>query len=72
MWQLLDQLELPEDLPILVQPNGLRSDYDVAIRELSELVIADDGEIDGRKRRSRVRVTPQLHRIAWGAEARGV
>jgi 7-carboxy-7-deazaguanine synthase len=72
MWELLAQLDVPADLPVVVQPDGLRDDYDAALRELSELVMADDGEYRGVPRRSLVRVIPQTHRVAWGAWARGV
>jgi organic radical activating enzyme len=60
-------------LPVLVQPDGLREDYADAIRELAELVVGDERLApDGRARRDGVRVVPQVHRIAWGARARGV
>ncbi|MBC7462138.1 MAG: 7-carboxy-7-deazaguanine synthase QueE [Thermoleophilia bacterium] len=72
MWELLATVgaRLPE--PILVQPDGTRQDYDVALRELTDRVLADDGVFDGRQRRAMLRVTPQVHRVIWGAVARGV
>lgn len=72
MWRLLERLthELPG--PVLVQPDGTRADYDAALRELAERVLADDGVWKGSPRRSLVRVTAQLHRVAWGPAARGV
>lgn len=80
MWQHLDELGigLPtspgsrRDVPVLVQPDGYRDDYDAAIRELVELVAADDTLRAGVPRRSLVRVVPQIHRVAWGPAARGV
>ncbi|MCW2955622.1 MAG: Radical domain protein [Thermoleophilia bacterium] len=72
MWQLLDAVEAPLPMPILVQPDGTRDDYDAALRELIERVMADDSQRDGVPRRSLVRVTAQVHRVAWGAAARGV
>jgi 7-carboxy-7-deazaguanine synthase len=72
MWALLEETGLPADVPLLVQPDGLRDDYDVALRELAELVAADTALFSESPRRARVRVTPQVHRIAWGAFARGV
>ncbi|MCZ4495453.1 MAG: Radical domain protein [Thermoleophilia bacterium] len=72
MWALLVQLDAPLPAPILVQPDGTREDYDLALRELIERVMADDAEWQGVPRRSLVRVTPQVHRVAWGAAARGV
>lgn len=75
MWSHLSRIpaSLLADVEILVQPDGLREDYSNAIRELAEHVIADTGEAHpGCMRRARVRVVPQVHRIAWGAAARGV
>mgnify|MGYP006276439725 CR=1 FL=1 len=75
MWTHLDEIApaVLEGVDILVQPDGLRDDYAGAIRELAEHVIADTAEgASGRARRSRVRIVPQVHRIAWGASARGV
>lgn len=72
MWQLLEATGFSGQCEIIVQPDGLRDDYDVALRELSEHVMADDGALDGRPRRRHVRVVPQTHRIAWGARAVGV
>lgn len=63
-------------LPLIVQPDGTRTDYDAALRELADLVAADDEFISvsgaDRPRRSLVRVIPQVHRVAWGPAARGV
>ncbi|MCW2974388.1 MAG: Radical domain protein [Thermoleophilia bacterium] len=72
MWELLAAIGagLPE--PILVQPDGTRQDYDVALRELTDRVLADDGVFEGRQRRAMLRVTPQVHRVIWGSAARGV
>ena len=75
MWTELEQidLELLTDVPILVQPDGTRTDYDQAVRELAEHVVADQTrDADGLPRRRRVRVVPQIHRVAWGPAARGV
>lgn len=72
MWKLLDCVHAPLPFPILVQPDGTREDYDVAVRELAERVMADEGEYAGEPRRSLVRVMNQVHRVAWGPAARGV
>lgn len=72
MWRELDAIGLPAGVPLLVQPDGTRTDYDAALRELAEHVLADDALDGDVPRRARVRVTPQLHRIAWGPAARGV
>lgn len=72
MWALLEELGAPLPEPVLVQPDGTRVDYDVALRELVDCVLADDELFDGVPRRSMVRVTPQVHRVIWGAAARGV
>lgn len=72
MWQLLDEVQASTAVPVIVQPDGLRDDYSDALRELAELVAADGGEYHGAPRRSLVRVLPQVHRVAWGAHARGV
>lgn len=72
LWEELERCGVPDGLPVIVQPDGLRPDYGVALRELSELVMADDARFGGVPRRSRVRVVPQTHRIAWGARARSV
>ncbi len=47
---------------VILQPNGLASDYEVALRGLAEFV---------RERGSPYRVLPQLHRLLWGHQ-RGV
>ena len=72
MWAALAAVGLPPEVPISVQPDGLREDYETALRELSDFVVADEVLLDGAPRRARVRVIPQTHRIAWGALARGV
>lgn len=73
MWELLGELRAPlPELPILVQPDGTRPDYDVALRELVDRVLVDDESFAGLARRSLVRVTPQVHRVIWGPAARGV
>lgn len=77
MWShltpLLGQHELERREPIIVQPDGTRTDYDAALRELAEHVSADDRRwSDDTPRRSLVRVIPQVHRVAWGPAARGV
>ncbi len=75
MWQLLSEVQAPASVPIIVQPDGYRPDYGAALAELAELVGADDEpdpDIPSRARRARVRVLPQVHRVAWGADARGV
>lgn len=72
MWRLLERVRVPLPLPILLQPDGTRADYDAALRELIERVMHDDGELDGQPRRSLVRVMSQVHRVAWGPAARGV
>ncbi len=75
MWSELERIPsaLLDDVPILVQPDGTREDYAAAVRELAEHVVADRAlDPAGASRRSRVRVVPQVHRIAWGAAARGV
>jgi organic radical activating enzyme len=72
MWSLLDAVEAPLPLPVLVQPDGTRADYDAALRELAELVLADEETFLGEPRRSLVRVMSQVHRVAWGPAARGV
>jgi organic radical activating enzyme len=73
MWDLLERVG--EALPpsgVLVQPDGTREDYDQVLRELAQRVMADDGTWRGVPRRSLVRVHAQVHRVAWGAAARGV
>jgi organic radical activating enzyme len=72
MWRVLDGIDVPLPTPILVQPDGTRADYDVALRELIELVMADDADFRGEPRRALVRVMSQVHRVAWGPAARGV
>ena len=72
MWALLDTVDATLPPTILVQPDGTRTDYDVALRELVELVMADPGDWHGVPRRSLVRVGAQVHRVAWGPAARGV
>jgi len=72
MWELLEIVGPPIPDPILVQPDGTREDYDVALRELIDRVLVDDGLWHGVPRRSLVRVHAQVHRVAWGAAARGV
>ncbi len=46
--------------PIILQPNGLRTDYNNACRELADYVIQND--------LIQFRVIPQFHRICWGQE----
>ncbi len=73
MWQLLERVGEP--LPasgVLVQPDGTREDYDRVLRVLATQVMEDDGTWRGIPRRSLVRVQAQVHRVAWGAAARGV
>jgi 7-carboxy-7-deazaguanine synthase len=72
MWNLLERVgeELPG--PVLLQPDGTRSDYDRVLRVLAEQVMTDDGLWRGVPRRSLVRVMSQVHRVAWGPAARGV
>lgn len=72
MWQLLERVgeELPG--PVLVQPDGTRSDYDAVLRVLVQQVMDDQGTWRGAPRRSLVRVMSQVHRVAWGPAARGV
>ena len=53
-------------IPIILQPNGQTDDYPLALRELYEWV----GNWNDNK--YRVRILPQLHRIMWGKDARGV
>ncbi|MCW2950536.1 MAG: Radical domain protein, partial [Thermoleophilia bacterium] len=72
MWQLCEEVGVGVPTPILVQPDGTRTDYDVALRELTECVLADAGLWGDRPRRAFVRVTPQVHRVIWGAATRGV
>lgn len=52
---------------VILQPNGQRFDYPLALRELVEFVMSDR-----ILKSTRVRILPQLHRIIWGADARGV
>ena len=72
MWALLERVG--EDLPgpVLVQPDGTRSDYDAVLRVLVQQVMDDQGSWRGVPRRSLVRVMSQVHRVAWGPAARGV
>lgn len=78
MWAALTEIDegsgeiAAGNVEILVQPDGLREDYADAIRELAEHVCADEALFGTVPRRSLVRVVPQVHRIAWGARARGV
>ncbi len=65
MWALLEGQNGWDASPLVVQPNGMRDDYDQALRELVELVSKD-------RRSNFVRVLPQLHRVIWGNQARGV
>ena len=73
MWDLLGRVdaELPPS-GVLVQPDGTREDYDRVLRVLAQQVLDDDAEWRGVPRRSLVRVHAQVHRVAWGAAARGV
>ncbi|MCB0877650.1 MAG: 7-carboxy-7-deazaguanine synthase QueE [Thermoleophilia bacterium] len=73
MWSLLEQVGEP--LPasgVLVQPDGRREDYGQVLRVLAQQVLDDDGQWRGVPRRSLTRVMAQVHRVAWGAAARGV
>lgn len=72
MWELLERVDAPLPFPILLQPDGTRTDYDAALRELADLVMADDARHRDEPRRSLVRVMSQVHRVAWGPAARGV
>jgi hypothetical protein len=72
MWELLEKVGRPLPGAVLVQPDGMREDYDAAVRELAERVLVDDGLWNGVARRTQVRVGTQVHRVAWGAKARGV
>ncbi len=72
MWALLERVGAPLPGPVLVQPDGTRSDYDRVLRVLAEQVMTDDGLWCGAPRRSLVRVMSQVHRVAWGPAARGV
>ncbi|MCW2926070.1 MAG: Radical domain protein [Thermoleophilia bacterium] len=72
MWALLEGVAVPVPVPVMVQPDGTRSDYDLALRELIDTVMADDQTYRGELRRSLVRVMNQVHRVAWGPAARGV
>ena len=54
------------DIPIIFQPNGFKEPYDLALREVSSWLEAD------KYLNHRVRVLPQLHRIMWGKDARGI
>jgi 7-carboxy-7-deazaguanine synthase len=72
MWQLLERVDAPLPGPVLVQPDGTREDYDRVLRVLAQQVMDDDGIWRGVSRRSLVRVMSQVHRVAWGAAARGV
>lgn len=73
MWMALERCGVvPESVPVIVQPDGMRDDYDIALRELAELVVQDEACYRGEPRRSLVRVVPQVHRVAWGRAARGV
>ena len=72
MWELLERVDALLPDPIVVQPDGTRTDYDAALRELIQRVMIDDVEWQGRPRRSCVRVMSQVHRVAWGPAARGV
>jgi len=55
-----DRYGIPYD-KVIVQPNGLRSDYVNALRELAEWNLALGGPF---------RVLPQLHRLIWGRRRR--
>ncbi|MEO6866985.1 MAG: 7-carboxy-7-deazaguanine synthase QueE [Gaiellales bacterium] len=72
MWDLLARVEAPLPEQILLQPDGTRTDYDAALRELIDRVMADEREFNGVPRRSLARVMSQVHRVAWGPAARGV
>lgn len=73
LWQLLGAVGTGHvPTPVLLQPDGTRADYDAALRELADRVLADDEAFDGVPRRSLVRVMAQVHRVAWGPAARGV
>ncbi len=72
MWSLLGRVEAPLPAAILVQPDGTRDDYDVALRDLIQRVTDDERLWNGVPRRSMVRVMAQVHRVAWGPAAKGV
>jgi hypothetical protein len=72
MWDLLERVDEELPGPILVQPDGTRSDYDRVLRVLAEQVMQDEGLWRSVPRRSLVRVMSQVHRVAWGPAARGV
>lgn len=58
--------ELSLDVPVVFQPNGQREDYGNALLELfTRLDHAAIEDLDWR-------ILPQLHRIMWGKNARGV
>ena len=65
MWELLDRVDLVAGA-VLVQPDGTRVDYDIALRELIAHVLGRSREWHGVPRRRPCRVTPQVHRVAWG------
>jgi len=56
---------LPTEIPIILQPNGQTDDYALALRELY-------GWVENWNLRYRVQILPQLHRIMWGKNARGI
>jgi 7-carboxy-7-deazaguanine synthase len=72
MWKLLERVDAPLPGPVLVQPDGTRADYDHVLRVLAQQVLDDEEAFRGVPRRSLVRVMAQVHRVAWGAAARGV
>lgn len=53
------------DAPVTLQPDGRKEPYDLALRELY-------GWVKVWPYRRKVRILPQLHRIMWERDARGV
>lgn len=72
MWRLLDDVGAAVPEPVLVQPDGTRHDCDAALRELTDRVLADDGEFHGRQRRALLRHAAGAPRHLGLRRARGV
>ena len=64
---IINSAPIPPDVPIIFQPDGRQENYGLALRELKGWMDAA-----GYLTLRRVRVLPQLHRIMWGPDARGI
>lgn len=65
--EIVHKLQLfSRGIPVILQPNGQKEPYDEALQDL--VMMVKDPMIDLKH----ARILPQLHRVIWGKEARGV